>query len=789
MKQKIWLSVLVFLFLGGIILGMSQLAFAFSEPQVDQPGAQRPPAQASRPAALAATTSVSETLVVPFRGGIRGVPTHNAYNGTVFVTVSGVGVASGLSMSDAFYIFTDAAGNPITPYVPNGYYNWTLWIDGGPATRFVSPVPAYNPSHRYQFTLQGIGQPILFAIGDYATADNTGALFVTVESATPSPPPGGSTRTVHSLFSPSPITVDGDFSDWPAGSTVIIDSWTAKTILGVRSSPANISANISSVWTADALYFAVHVTDNKLVTDSYQIWHDDAIEIAIDAYHDHLPGGDDDHQFTISADSRMTDFGEPASNYQAAVKSGLGGWDAEVRIPASTIGFTALGPNFTHGINFGLIDDDNGGNWDSHFIWESDRTWQTMPDWGQIKLVSDTAPLPTPAVSPTPTPPGGVATLQEGKQGYTGTIDTSIDSWNPTQNSGSSQRLVIRSNGIQSSLLQFDLSALPADITIKQATLSLFATDQTNPQSLIVSAYGLLRSWSESQATWKRATLTTPWQVAGANGPADRSQDITGSQAISGVDGWLSVDITSLVQQWVDDPEGTAGVLLQGAEGGRVAYDFVSSEGNPSSEQDFRPELIIVYWKPTPTPTPTITPTATATPTPTPTPTATATPTVTPSPTLTPTPTPAGTPDLSTSSKTSDPAIVDFFEDVTYTILLHNTGNAPADTTLEDVPPLPYLAGSALGGIVWDDVAGKIRWSGVLAAGESRLFQYKVYGPTPPLAHNTILVNNAEVSDGMHPPFILSAEILANPAPTATPTPPPTPPLSAQRLWLPLLQR
>lgn len=192
---------------------------------------------------------------------------------------------------------------------------------------------------------------------------------------------------------------------------------------------------------------------------------------------------------------------------------------------------------------------------------------------------------------------------------------------------------------------------------------------------------------------------------------------------------------------------------------------------------------------PTRTPTDTPTPTRTATPTRTPTRTPTHTPTHTPTatPTATPTRTPVGVPDLSASTKSASPTVVAYFEEITYTITVRNTGSAAATVNLSDQPPLPYMAGSAMGGIWWDDAAGLIRWQGTIAAGESRLFQFGVRGPTPPIAHNTIYTNRVTLSDGVNPPIERSVDVLANPAPTPTATPTPTP--GSFYVYLPLVLR
>jgi hypothetical protein len=88
------------------------------------------------------------------------------------------------------------------------------------------------------------------------------------------------------------------------------------------------------------------------------------------------------------------------------------------------------------------------------------------------------------------------------------------------------------------------------------------------------------------------------------------------------------LDLTSLVQSWVNYPSSNNGVLLQGTSKDRsVRYDLASAEHLPF---EYRPKLTIAYTYTGPTPTSTATPTSTLTqtviPTETSTPTATATP-------------------------------------------------------------------------------------------------------------------------------------------------------------------
>jgi hypothetical protein len=123
---------------------------------------------------------IHETLTVPFVNGDVGVQTVNSYSGRVLVKVRGTGQASSTEWSDAFYIFTDDEGNPVEPWHITEGYNFTLWINGGPADAFVDPIPPYNPNHVYVFQIDAPEGSLTFAVGDAYAVDNTGEYQIVV---------------------------------------------------------------------------------------------------------------------------------------------------------------------------------------------------------------------------------------------------------------------------------------------------------------------------------------------------------------------------------------------------------------------------------------------------------------------------------------------------------------------------------------------------------------------------------------------------------------------------------
>ncbi|PKQ28280.1 MAG: hypothetical protein CVT63_03540, partial [Candidatus Anoxymicrobium japonicum] len=218
--------------------------------------------------------------------------------------------------------------------------------------------------------------------------------------------------------------------------------------------------------------------------------------------------------------------------------------------------------------------------------------------------------------------------LEPGVNGYQGLKDTYIDAWSPMSNFGTEPGIWVRSRDVMYGLLAFDLAALPRNAAVVSATLHLYQQDVSNTSNnLTLAAHRLLRPWDESATTWKMATSHTPWTAPGATGDLDRV-----AAAVSSVElrpsamGPISLNVTSLVQLWANNPSANYGLLLSGTSGGSVAYDFGSTS---TTSPEARPRLTIEYFEPSQaTPTPTRTPTRQVT--------ATSTPTSGPTPTRTP---------------------------------------------------------------------------------------------------------------------------------------------------------
>jgi len=195
---------------------------------------------------------------------------------------------------------------------------------------------------------------------------------------------GASAVSIRLLSKPM---IDGLTGDWPPGNEIELNRATAYSYSGKIDSPADLSAVIRSGWDEQWLYFMIEVKDDVIVTDSADVWRDDGIEIGLDGLHDQVAWGWDDHQYTIVADGRKTDRGAPTIQLNAAVLQVQGGYNIEVAIPiAQLIPGTPVSGTVV-GLNLGLHDDDDGGNWDGYLIWQGTNTSSAPEEFGNLLLI------------------------------------------------------------------------------------------------------------------------------------------------------------------------------------------------------------------------------------------------------------------------------------------------------------------------------------------------------------------------------------------------------------------
>ncbi|MEO2015501.1 MAG: Ig-like domain-containing protein [Fuerstiella sp.] len=167
--------------------------------------------------------------------------------------------------------------------------------------------------------------------------------------------------------------------------------------------------------------------------------------------------------------------------------------------------------------------------------------------------------------------------------GYTGTVDTWIDGGRSSRNYGSSNTLEIDGNsGVEQALLRFDgifgndVGQIAAGSAIESASLEIYVSDRGHAPNV----HRLLTDWSEAD-TWN--SLNDGLQI-GSDVVA------TPEATFSGAKGFVSIDVTSSLQHWANDPTSNMGwaFLPTGTNG----VGFSSSENSSVTD---RPRLSVTH--------------------------------------------------------------------------------------------------------------------------------------------------------------------------------------------------
>jgi uncharacterized repeat protein (TIGR01451 family) len=94
---------------------------------------------------------------------------------------------------------------------------------------------------------------------------------------------------------------------------------------------------------------------------------------------------------------------------------------------------------------------------------------------------------------------------------------------------------------------------------------------------------------------------------------------------------------------------------------------------------------------------------------------------------------------------------------LTYTIVLRNSGEATEASFTDPIPAhARYVSGSVTGGATYETALDRIQWSGTVPAESEKVFTFAVT-TDPSLPDDTLIVNVATISDGLHPPFARTA--------------------------------
>ena len=134
--------------------------------------------------------------------------------------------------------------------------------------------------------------------------------------------------------------------------------------------------------------------------------------------------------------------------------------------------------------------------------------------------------------------------------------------------------------GVARSILYFDLTGLPSNAVIQQATVRPFVSGYfyqgDSNATMTVTAYRVRRAWP----------ATPNWSNF-----SDAYAEAYGSDVAGVTWEYLDINVASLVQGWVNGTWSNYGVMLRGPEGGLANVRFFYS----SDYAFFWPELAITY--------------------------------------------------------------------------------------------------------------------------------------------------------------------------------------------------
>lgn len=170
------------------------------------------------------------------------------------------------------------------------------------------------------------------------------------------------------------------------------------------------------------------------------------------------------------------------------------------------------------------------------------------------------------------------------------TADADINSSSPNNNYGNTSTLYVGDQDKWRGLVFFDLSAIPANAVITNASVILRVVGGSN-QSVNISVHQVYEEWEEMYATWYSRTSVNNWSTINYpyyyNPTALSFRDVTNALIDN------SWTVTSAVQDWVNGTSSNFGfIFAQTSNSANHEKHFASRE---NSNVTFHPRLVITY--------------------------------------------------------------------------------------------------------------------------------------------------------------------------------------------------
>jgi Tfp pilus assembly protein PilX len=142
------------------------------------------------------------------------------------------------------------------------------------------------------------------------------------------------------------------------------------------------------------------------------------------------------------------------------------------------------------------------------------------------------------------------------------TADSFVEEDDPDAPKGTDTRLELseEAGARKRILLHFDTTTYAPGTALQNAVLRIYVETNSLVADARISAWRLTEGWVETEVSWNERTAGVPWATPGGSysAPAATSNVLGVGVATT----WYELDITPLVQQWVDSPAENFGVLL-----------------------------------------------------------------------------------------------------------------------------------------------------------------------------------------------------------------------------------
>ena len=202
---------------------------------------------------------------------------------------------------------------------------------------------------------------------------------------------------------------------------------------------------------------------------------------------------------------------------------------------------------------------------------------------------STASPTATPSASATPTTtstPTPQVFVRDAAQ------DAWIDQGKLTQNKGAdgSLRVKAQAGSLRRSLVQFNLSGIPATGCVQTATLKMTLTS-VGRSARSYAVHRLSSAWvegtsaSSSGVTWQRRTATVPWSLPGGDFATNATATASTATTAGSVVQW---DVTADVRAFVGGTTNNGWIVKDTAESANAEFVFGSRENGTVSK---RPQL------------------------------------------------------------------------------------------------------------------------------------------------------------------------------------------------------